>query len=398
MDNPRRYENLNYENLNYKNSNRKNLGYDQIAIVIPALEPTPLLLDYTQGLLSYGFAHIVVVNDGSSAAYDKIFQAVGDLINCTVLTHQENLGKGAALKTGYEHILRELPNCQGIITADSDGQHAVNDVCKVAQKILKNYNLENHNLKNQGLQNNHSLVLGSRDFSLPNIPVKSRVGNRMSTILFWTLHGIWLTDTQTGLRGFSKNLLNEMLAIKGERFEYETNVLIHCVDKKIPIEKVTIQTIYEDNNQGTHFQPIKDSISIGKALLSRLGRYMLSSGLSTFVDLAMAFMLFDLLLGVTNDEHTRITAAVILARLCSMVVNFTLNKRFVFCEKDGGKYALGKYLSLCFVNMILASQMVYFGHFALGFGEKMSKILTDTLLFLMNFQIQRIWVFAKKSS
>lgn len=378
MDNPRRYENL----------NEKNLNYQQIALLIPALEPTTLLVDYVSELLGCGFTNIVVVNDGSSADYDEIFQAVDDLAGCTVLKHDINIGKGAALKTGYQHILANLSNCQGVITADSDGQHAVKDVCKVAQKILEN----------QDLQNGDSLVLGSRDFSLPDIPVKSRVGNRMSTILFWTLHGVWLADTQTGLRGFGKNLLKEMLAIQGDRFEYETNVLIHCVDKKIPFEKVTIQTIYENNNQGTHFQAINDSVSIAKALLGRLGRYMLSSGLSAFVDLAMAFMLFDLLTAVTHDEHIRISAAVILARLCSMVVNFTLNKRFVFNEKDGGKHTLVKYLSLCFVNMILASQMVYVGHLTLGIGEKTAKVLTDTLLFIMNFQIQRIWVFTKKKN
>lgn len=355
--------------------------YKQIVVVIPSLEPNLILITYLKELLEQGISNIIVINDGSSNEYDPIFHEIEKMKECKLLTHTENLGKGAALKTAFGYIINDMPHVRGIITADSDGQHSVKDVCRLGRELAST---------------KETLLLGCRDFTTPDIPLKSRVGNRLSTLLFWALHGVWLTDTQTGLRAFDSSLLEEMLEIKGERFEYEMEMLIHCSEKKIPLTKLKIQTIYEGNNEGTHFQPVQDSIRIGKTLLSKIGRYIASSGLSTAIDLSIAFILMDVLGQVFPDhDYIRITLAIVIARTCSMIVNYGLNKGFVFGVKQKNKKAAVQYFILAVGNMILSSFGVYCGHRFIGLSDKVAKVIVDTILFIMNFQIQRIWIFRK---
>ncbi len=229
----------------------ENNVFDNTIIVIPSLEPTTALVAYTNRLMSQGFLQVVIVNDGSSRKYNFIFEDLRKIRGCTVLTHEKNRGKGTALKTGYQYIKQNFSECQSIITADADGQHSIEDVCKMAAELKKQ---------------KKCLLLGCRNFSLPSIPVKSRIGNRTSSVLFFLLYGKWIGDTQTGLRGFHTIYLDEMLQIKGERFEYEMEVIISCITKKIPMKQIEIQTIYEDNNESTHFQAFNDSVRIGKVI------------------------------------------------------------------------------------------------------------------------------------
>ena len=96
-------------------------------ILIPSLEPDDRLPAYAVKLLEKGFAHLVVVDDGSSEKYQPIFNRLAEMEGCTVLHHEVNKGKGCALKTGYAYIEENMPECVGVITADADGQHTVED-------------------------------------------------------------------------------------------------------------------------------------------------------------------------------------------------------------------------------------------------------------------------------
>ena len=141
-------------------------------MLIPSLEPDDRLPAYVARLLEKGFAHIVVVDDGSSESYQPIFRRLEEMEGCTVLHHEVNRGKGCALKTGYSYILENLPEASGVITADADGQHTVEDCWKLANALT---------------EDRHVLYLGSRDFSLPNVPPKSRSGNKITSAVFWAL-------------------------------------------------------------------------------------------------------------------------------------------------------------------------------------------------------------------
>ncbi len=172
-------------------------------VLIPSLEPDERLVTYVKELKAAGFEQIVVVDDGSGAISRPIFDRVAEA-GCVVLHHLVNRGKGAALKLGYDWIGEHLPDCVGVLTADSDGQHTVADCLKVSDALLKGEN---------------ALYLGSRDFSLPNVPPKSRIGNRCTSTVFKALYGVWLPDTQTGLRAFRREGLPFMAG--GSRAPYE---------------------------------------------------------------------------------------------------------------------------------------------------------------------------------
>lgn len=352
------------------------------AILIPSLEPTIELIDYIKQLTNCGFQNIIVVNDGSNHNYDSIFQQIDIFEACTVLVHPLNLGKGTALKTGYAYIQEHLPQCTGVISVDSDGQHAIEDVCHMASAL-------SHYPK--------TLLLGCRDFSHNQIPVKSRVGNRISSALFFLLFGKWLSDTQTGLRAFDSSLLSKMISIDGTRFEYEMRVLAICSTEKIPIERISIQTIYNENNEGTHFQAVGDSMKIAKVLLGSIGSYSLSSGLSTIADILIAWFLLDFLLPHMPIEHLlRIGLSTTIARIISMIINYTLNKKFVFKEdRNTGKSSM-RYILLCVANMILSTAFIYTGFATFGINDKLLKLISNAVLFCINYQVQRKWVFRKE--
>lgn len=353
-----------------------NNKYSNLALIIPSLEPTVILVDYVKVLIKQGFAHIYVINDGSSSAYDDIFQSISKLEECTLLTYSENRGKGFALKTAYQHIEKHFPECKGIITADSDGQHAVKDVCKIADKLI---------------ENTKGLLLGVRNFSEKGIPFKSWIGNRISSLIFFLFHGVWVKDTQTGLRGFLSNHLSEMIAINGDRFEYEMAVLTTCAATNTPIHSLSIDTIYIDDNTSTHFRPIADSVRIGKVLFNKICRFMMSSGICIIVDISLCWCLLHLLKSNVSSDLFRIGISVTLARTASMLVNYCINKNYVF--KTNAYNSFVKYLILAVANMVIATTLIHLGQSILHIDERLAKLICDVILFIVNYQIQRNWVF-----
>lgn len=226
-----------------------------LAVIIPALNPEEALIDYVKSLLTKGFREIIVINDGSRESRKYIFSRLEKLNHCTVLTHKINRGKGRALKTGFQYFLEYFSELHGVVTADADGQHAVDDVCKVAQKLQE--------VKNE-------LVLGIRNFKEAHVPRRSYIGNTITSFAFQLLFRQKLVDTQTGLRAIPTQEISRMIHLRGERYEYEMNMLIYAKKTNLPIAEVTIQTIYHNNNQGSYYQTIRDSWKIFRKLVSGL--------------------------------------------------------------------------------------------------------------------------------
>lgn len=222
-------------------------------IIIPALNPTEALIDYVNELLDKGARQIIVVNDGSIHDCSTVFSKIQLLPRCTVLTHERNRGKGRALKTAFQHILENHRDLHGVITADADGQHATFDVVKVAEALV---------------QEEEALILGVRDFSGDHVPFRSVLGNRSMNILFHLLFRRKLQDTQTGLRGITLKLLEKLVHLKGERYEYEINMLIFAQVQNVNMIEVPIQTLYFDRNASSHYKAIKDSMKVCHRLIS----------------------------------------------------------------------------------------------------------------------------------
>lgn len=355
----------------------------QVAVLIPSLEPDGRLVPYVRQLLDKGFARVVVVDDGSGPAYQPVFEELATLDGCHVLHHEKNLGKGDALKTGFAYIKENYPGCPGVVTADSDGQHTVKDVLALAKLLA---------------EGEEGLLLGTRDFSMAHVPGKSRAGNRITSFIFWLLYGRWLKDTQTGLRAFSSQHLPFMLRVEGHRFEYEMNMLIACARDNLSMKAVPIETVYENENKGTHFHPLKDSLRIYRVIFKNFFRFMSSSFLATAIDLGISFVLMDALRMGPFPNEWRIAVATGAARLISSGFNFLVNKNFVFHTRSARQKqtdALLRYAILCVCVWVVSWGAVTSAHEYLGISDKLAKILTDTLLFFINYRVQQRWVFRK---
>ena len=216
---------------------------DNIIIIIPAYNPNYILEELVENLQRNGYTKIIVINDGSKQ--QEIFNKIRG--NAIILTHEKNLGKGTALKTGIKYCLENFKDFIGVITVDADGQHLIKDINKIYAKLCENPN---------------KLILGSRNFKDKNIPFRSLIGNRFMRLIFKIKTGTDIYDTQTGLRGISKMYLNDFYGIDGYRYEYETNVLLYAVKRKIKIIQEPIECIYLNNNKASHFKAIRDSKKI----------------------------------------------------------------------------------------------------------------------------------------
>ena len=349
-------------------------------ILIPSLEPDERLPQYIRELKESGFRHAVVVDDGSSERYQPIFQEIDKMDGVTVLHHEVNRGKGVALKTGYRYIKEHLTDITGVITADADGQHTVKDCIRLAEMLE---------------DGKKALYLGSRDFSLDFIPEKSRKGNKITSAVFKVLYGQYLPDTQTGLRAFRREELDFMMGVEGERYEYEMKVLIACTRANIPLIPVTIETIYENNNEGTHFHPIRDSWRIYKVILGSFFAFMASSLICVLIDQGI----FNLLnLGVFHNGETKTAGTILLctviARVISAGTNFTMNRNLVFKQKGNAKKAFLRYLALCIGIMLMSAG----GTWLLSriMSSTVAKLIVDTLLYFVSYRMQQSWVFREE--
>lgn len=350
----------------------------KVVLVIPSLEPNEKLPSYINELISFGIHNIVVVNDGSSDKYNSFFDRVADL-GCKVLVHKVNKGKGAALKTAYKYIKETYSEDVIIVTADSDGQHAVQDIVKVIEAA----------------KSTDALVLGSRNFDLPIVPFKSRFGNKLTSRIFKLFYHQYVPDTQTGLRGFKAKHLNEMLEITGERFEYEMNVLIYFAKHKLPFAFVEIQTIYDNNNAGTHFHPIKDSFKVYRVIFPRVFKFLSSSVATTVLDYLLFVILYHFLISFQISERSSIYFSGYSARFISSLCNFYMNKNFVFKNDSNVGKLLIKYIVLVLIIISTSNFLTSMIHESMILNATIAKPIVDAILFLISYNVQRLWVFKK---
>lgn len=341
-----------------------------VIIIIPSYNPNEKIMSTFINELNKEFENIVIVNDGSDAKYKKYFKSL-KTENIKVLNHYINLGKGCAIKTAFNYICNNYSDFKGVITADCDGQHTVNDIKKCAKQVLKTPSY---------------LVLGVRDFNQKDVPFKSKFGNKITRSIFKLFIGINISDTQTGLRGFSKNLVEKFIITKGERYEYETNMLIDCKIHDIEIKEVTIRTVYINKNELSHFNPITDSIIIYKLFI----KYIFSAVSSFILDILLFTLFVNLIIDSVNYY---ILLATIMARIISSLYNFSINNKLIF--KKSNKNSLLKYAILVIIQMFVSGYSVMYLNAILPVYYLFIKIGVDIVIFFVNFIIQRTWVFKK---
>lgn len=226
-------------------------------LIIPSLDPDELLSETVKRAADAGIDDIILVDDGSSLECKKIFEKLKELPYVTVLEHGVNKGKGEALKTAFRYFLENRQDRTGVVTADGDGQHSTEDIIRCAESMT---------------EGEHAVALGCRDFSLPDVPKRSRFGNTLTSKVFLKLCGMKISDTQTGLRAIPREYLPDMISTEGSRYEYETNMLLMINRLGIPYREVTIKTVYIDGNSSSHFRPVRDSLRVYGTIFRFLSR------------------------------------------------------------------------------------------------------------------------------
>ncbi len=346
--------------------------FNEICILIPSLNPDEKLINTIEGLKAVGFKNFIIVDDGSDAAHQGNFPETDKENNFIVLRHSFNKGKGAAIKTAFKFILKFSTTLKGVITVDGDGQHAPEDVKNCAEALLEHKN---------------KIILGCRDFSLPQVPQRSRFGNKTTSLVFKLLCGVKISDTQTGLRGFPIEHLPFLLNVKGDRFEYETNMLLKFKQAGIEMHEVTIQTLYEEEGKHeSHFKTVRDSIRVYSFILG----FLASSLASSVVDLVIFYLLSKFCsLGVLFST--------IIARAFSSFTNFTINRKSVFDFEGSSKKAIVRYYLLAIPQMLISAGLVSILSVLLSKNPEIKtviKLVVDMILFFISYRIQQTWVFS----
>ena len=356
-------------------------SYYDIPVIIPAYEPDDKLITLLQMLQQTGINRIVVVDDGSGRQYEELFAQAARIHGCTVLHHAVNLGKGRALKTAFNYCLREFEDAPGCVTADSDGQHTPADITACMRALW---------------ENPRSLILGCRDFDAPEVPARSAFGNKITRKVFGFLLGISVSDTQTGLRAIPAFFMKELMQVKGERFEYETNMLIETKNLNIPILEVPVETVYIEDNRTSHFNPIKDSVRIYLVF----GKFLFSSLSSSILDLLLFHMFCTVRRPIDGKIWfvSYIVAATVFARVISAAYNFLINYRVVFKSKEKLSVTAGKYCLLAVCQMLCSAFLVNVLYGFTGGTEVFVKMPVDVFLFFISFVIQREFVYRKKGN
>ena len=336
-------------------------------VLIPAYEPDAALIEVIRSIRTADpDLGVVVVDDGSGDEYDGTFHRVGEL-GAEVVRYGRNRGKGHALKTGFGYIAARYPG-HDVVCADCDGQHTVADILRVADRVPST---------------SAAMVLGTRNFS-GEVPLRSRLGNTASRVLFRLATGNSLSDTQTGLRAYPGSMLGWLQSIPGERYEYELNLLLQAADAGIGIETVQIDTVYLNENESSHFRPVADSVRIYAPLLT----FALSSVAAFAIDMT-ALLVLSALTG-------SLLVSVVGARMLSSLVNFLTNRRLVF-EHGRDKPTLAaaaQYFALV-VGLLTINYLSLMAFQAVGFPLLPAKLITELGLFAVSYAVQRRFVFAR---
>jgi len=344
---------------------QRDLAVSPVAL-IPAYKPENTLPAVARALLnSKAVKAVIVVNDGSGPESERIFEELSSMEGVHLLAHRVNLGKGAALKTGLNFAFENYPECAGVVTADADGQHAPDDVARVAHE------LQSHP---------QDIILGSRSFG-GTVPLRSRLGNELTKYVFQAFSGQKLSDTQTGLRGIPVDLIPAFSGLRPNGYDYELEMLLKGKKMGRSVREVGIRTIYIDGNKSSHFKVLRDSLKIYAVFL----KFMAMSLLSALIDNGVFIVAFAF--------STNILVSQGCGRILSLLFNYVANKTAVFNSQEKIVISMPRFLFLATVLMMASYGMIRFAEYFLGLNVIVAKIGAETLLFLLSYGAQKFFVF-----
>jgi len=340
-------------------------GRGDIILVIPCHRPSEQLPQIVTTVLNdpNGPKAAVIVDDGNGPEAATLLQRLATIPGVTLLRHAVNMGVGAALKTGFQHALVSWPEAIGVVAADADAQHAAVDILRVTSALR---------------EHPERIVLGARQFR--NAPLRSRFGNELTALFFRLFTGHKLADTQTGLRGWPRKACARNVHVAIDGFDY----LLECLlAAKEPFLEIPIQTIYLDGNKSSHFNPITDSMRIYFVLLRYCGSSIAAALIDSTVFYPMYFATGNL---IASQAAARGVAAVAI---------FFLVRNVVFHSHPRLFTSFAKFIALVIVSGLISYSLIGFLHQLLGLSVPLAKLLSESVLFIGNFAVQRVFIFGE---
>ncbi len=346
-----------------------------IALVIPSYNPDARLIELLQSLFARWDGPVIVVDDGSGPESARFFSLCRDL-GATVVAHEQNRGKGEALKTGFAFAASLTPRPVGVVCADDDCRHLPKDVLAVGRALVAEPS---------------SLVLGCRDFSAPEIPPLTHFANLCTRLAVHLFCGVRVSDTQSGLRGLPMDFAVHMCDEEAAGFEFEAAMLAEAERSGIPFSKVGIAYVNDPGAPLSEFRPVVDTVRILAVMVELFAKYALSSVFCYALD----FVLFALLMRLLGASLgvAAITASTVIARIISAGTNFAVNRRKVFGAGVSAR-RIARYVVLSAGIMVASAVAVGWLAPATGVSAVVVKPLVDFALFFVNYKAQQLWVFA----
>lgn len=208
-------------------------------IVIPVFNEEKVISGVVLEIKKSGYHNIIIVDDGSvDHTYDKVKNIEGVII----LRHFLNRGKGAAIKTGIEAA--KILGANAVVTIDGDGQHNSEDIGKMEKLIYNKYDV----------------VLGVRFKNDNTIPFLKIIYNRIGNFFTWLVYGLWVSDSQSGLRAYSHKTI-ELLDTKTDKYEYDSEVIGEIKKNKLNFIEIPIKVKYTQySNNKKHKQDFKNGV------------------------------------------------------------------------------------------------------------------------------------------
>lgn len=217
----------------------------RVLVAIPAYNAADTLATLIVALeRSYPHISVLVINDGSTDRTEEVIRVHG----ATVISHQSNLGKGAALRTGFKFALEH--EFDAVVTMDADMQHDPAEVQLFLEEFL----------------DDRTILIGVRRLS-GEMPFPRKVSNSLSTFVASVFAGCRIEDSQCGFRLIPTRVLRA-LELDSNHYDLEPELIIRAARAGFRIRGIAIATIYNDSVSSIH--PVRDTLRFLKLILKSL--------------------------------------------------------------------------------------------------------------------------------
>ncbi|MBC8017711.1 MAG: glycosyltransferase family 2 protein [Verrucomicrobia bacterium] len=216
-------------------------------ILIPAYNAEKTILAVVRECLEHGLP-VVLVDDGSADDTSGLVAGLPVML----LKHEKNLGKGAALKTGFDWAVKS--GYDGVVTIDADGQHDVSAIPSLVASAQSG---------------RWGILIASRHSQFEQMAGLRKIWNRIGVWCIWKRTGFEITDSQSGFRYYSCDVLKN-IALKSNGYALEMEIFLKAWKSGFTIGSLPVAARVADGRATSHYRPVKDTFNISMTFL----RYM----------------------------------------------------------------------------------------------------------------------------